>query len=202
MATTLKQLADAAGDKVVQGFVNEMADSSFLLNNLIFDNCISANGTSDLVYGYKRLNTYAEAHFRALGEEPTKSDIAFERVNTNLAILSDAFDIDRVAADAASDLYAEKLTEVKNSIIRGFSKQVVAGDKGSNAFDGLTKILKGKSTEVTGTTALAAVDSKEEALKFASDMDIVLSQLMRDPNVILVSRTTKNKMNAAARLNQ
>ncbi len=200
MAITLKELADSAGDKVVQGFVNEMADSSYLLNNLIFDNCMTANGSSDLVYGYKRLNTYAEAHFRALGQEPQKSELGFERVNTTLAILSDSFDIDRVAADAGPDLYAEKLTEVKNSIVRGFAKQMVSGTKDTNAFDGLAKILKGKSTEITGKASLAAVDDKAEALKFAADMDNVLSALMRDPNVILVSRSTKNKMNAAARL--
>ena len=197
---TLQKLADISGDKLVQGFISEMADNSYLMDNMVFDNCVSANGGSDLVYGYKRLTTYATAKFRDLGADAPASTVDFTKVTTNLGILSDKLTIDRVAVDAAPDLYQEYLTEIRNSIVRGFTKQIVFGEKGTNGFNGLTEILKGTSTEITGQASLAAVDDKAEALKFAADMDNILSQLMRDPDVILVSRNTKNKMNAAARL--
>ena len=51
---TLADLATNSGDKLVQGFINELVTDNYLLGALTFDDCMTATGTSDLVYSYKR----------------------------------------------------------------------------------------------------------------------------------------------------
>ena len=197
---TLEQLAKANGDKIAQGFISELATNSYLLEHMPFDNCVSANGGSDLVYGYKRLKQYAEAETRGLGVDANGGNsIDFDFITTKLSILTSLQNIDRVAAEAGPELYQTYLEEINNAIIRKFTQCVVSGN-GTDGFKGLVETVKGTDTEVTAEASLEAVDSKEEALKFAADMDNVLSKLMREADLILVSRSTKNKMNAAARL--
>ncbi|WP_282710286.1 hypothetical protein [Lancefieldella sp. Marseille-Q7238] len=67
---TLADLAANSGDKLVQGFINELVTDNYLLGALTFDDCMTATGTSDLVYSYKRVKTPPTAAFRALNAEP------------------------------------------------------------------------------------------------------------------------------------
>lgn len=201
MAVTMADLALASTDKLVQGFINEIVTDSFLLEQLPFDNTMTATGTSNLVYAYDRTTEGATAKFRALNEEPEVSNIKVEKVTTQPGILSSAWDIDRVAKAANEALYQEKLTEGKNAIIRGFGDAFINGKKAENSlgFDGLSTILKGTSTEMQSAVDLTAV-TKESALAFASEMDDMLSLLTRDPDAIIVSRAMKNRMNAVCRM--
>ena len=48
MAITLTDLAANSGDKLVQGFTNEIVTDSYLLGAMPFDDCMTATGTSDL----------------------------------------------------------------------------------------------------------------------------------------------------------
>lgn len=200
MAITLADLARNSGDKLVQGFVNELITDSVILDGLPFDNCLTAEGTSDLVYSYKRVKQGMTAAFRALGEEPQETDMTFERITTNVGILSASFNLDRVAKDAAVDLYNQKLAELKNAILRAFNKQVVGGDKVSqtNGFDGLAKTLKGTATEFTSAVDMNTID-KASAMKFATEMDTMLSALMRTPDVLIMNSAMKVKLNAICR---
>lgn len=197
---TLEQLATNSGDKYVQGFINEIKTDSEVLGAMPFDNALTPAGTGDLVYSYKRTKTPMQANFRSLGEEPEKSSVAIERITTNIAILSAAFDIDRVAADAASDLVQLHLEECKNAIIRAFNKQLIGGDKTiqEKGFDGLAKALKGTKTEFTSAVDLATV-TEDGAMAFAEEMDTMLSALMRTPDHILVNSKMKVKLNAVCR---
>lgn len=197
---TLSELATNSQDKVMQGFINEIKTDSDVLGALPFDNALTPQGTGDLVYAYKRVKTPMQANFRSLGEEPTKSAVTVERITTNVAILSAAFDIDRVAKDAAQDLMQLHLEEAKNAIIRAFNKQLIGGDKSTQekGFDGLAKALKGTKTEFTSAVDLATV-TEDGAMAFAEEMDTMLSALMRTPNHILVNSKMKVKLNAICR---
>lgn len=201
MAVTLAYLAAVSTNKLVQGFINELVTDSFILSQLQFDDCLTATGTSNLVYQYNRVTQGAEAKFRALNTEPQKSDIKTTPITVTPGILSGAFDIDRVAKDANENLYQEKLTELKNSIIRGFGNAFILGDKtvDANGFDGLSKALTGTSTEFTSAVDISSI-TKDSALAFASEMDTLLGALTRDPDVIMVSHTMKSRMNAICRL--
>ena len=128
MATTLAELAINSQDKLKQGFINELITDSYILNMMPFDDCLSANGTSDLVYAYKRVETGASAAFRSLNEEPKASEVKIKRVTTKPGILSSKWEMDRVAKTAAEDLYELKVAESKNAIIRKFNAPLIAGD--------------------------------------------------------------------------
>ena len=200
MPITLSELATNSQDRLVQGFVNEIITDSYVLNAMPFDDCMSASGTSDLVYAYKRVKTPSVAKFRALNAEPANSEPKIERITTKPGILSDSWKMDRVARAAAEDLYALYIEESKNAIIRAFNKTLIAGDTETeaNGFDGLNKALKDSSTEFTSTTDLSTID-KTSALAFAREMDTLLSSLTRDPDALLVSPHMAMVINAVAR---
>ena len=198
---TLTDLAKNAQDKITQGFINETITDSYLLGALTFDDCLNSTGTSDLVYGYKRVTTPMEAAFRALNSEPVVSEPKIERITTRVAILSDAWKMDRVSKDAASDLYQLHLEESKNAIIRKFNKTIINGDTEveENGFDGLNKALTESSTEFQSAVDLSTI-TQASALAFAEEMDNMLSALTRTPDVLLVSPFMKVKINAILRI--
>jgi len=198
MATTLADLAANSQDKLVQGFVNEIITDDYLLGAMTFDDCMTPSGTSDLTYTYKRVKTPMTAAFRALESEPAKTEVSIEKVTTNVGILADAWQMDRVERDAAEDLYELKLEESKNAIVRAFDAQVVSGKKGTNAFDGLATILSGTSTEATSAVDLSTLD-QAKSLDFADELGNMLSVLMRTPDVLLVSSAMKAKLDSIAR---
>ena len=201
MAITLADLAVNSQDKIVQGFVNEVITDNYLLSALTFDDCMTASGTSDLVYAYKRVKTPAQAAFRAIGTEPAETKPEIEKKSTRVAILSDKWTMDRVAKDSASDLYELYLEESKNAIIRKFNATFINGDTTTeeNGFDGLAKCLKGTSTESTSAVDLASVDQKA-ALAYLEELDSMLSGLMRTPDVLLMSAAQHVKLNACLRV--
>lgn len=201
MAVTLEDLAQNSGDKLTQGFINEIVTDSYLLSALTFDDCMTANGTSDLVYSYKRVKTPASAAFRAIGAEPAETAPTFEKVSTAVGIISDKWTLDRVAKDAASDIYELYLEESKNAVIRKFNDAFINGDTAAdaNGFDGLAKALTGTSTESTSSVSLASVDQKT-ALAYMQELDSMLSALMRTPDVLLMSAAQHVKLNACLRV--
>lgn len=198
---TLADLATNAPDKLVQGFINETITDSYLLGAMQFDNCLNSSGTSDLVYGYKRVKTPMTAAFRALGSEPAETEVKVEKVTTQVGILANSWKMDRVAKDAASDLYELHLQESKDAIIRKFNATIINGDttKEKNGFDGLAKAIKGSSTEFTSKVDLTTV-TEATALSFAEEMDTMFAALTRDPDVLLVSPAMKVKFNAISRV--
>lgn len=200
MATTLATLATNSQDKLKQGFVNELITDSYILGTMPFDDCLSASGTSDLVYAYKRVVTGATAAFRALNEEPEASEVEIKRITTKPGILSSKWDMDRVAKAAAEDLYELKVAESKNAIVRGFNRTLIGGDTtvDKKGFDGLDKALKGSSTEFASAVDLTSLD-KATALAFATEMDELLASLVRDPDVLAVSPHMATVMNAVCR---
>ncbi len=201
MPVTLADLAKNSNDKLKQGFINELITDSYILNMMPFDDTLSAPGTSDLTYAYKRVKTGAAAAFRALNEEPTVSEVEIDRIVTKPGILSSKWNMDRVAKAAAEDLYELKVAESKNAIIRKFNKTLIDGDTTADedGFDGLAKALNGSSTEFTSAVDLTALD-KAAALAFATEMDTLLGALKRDPDVLAVSPHMATVMNAICRL--
>lgn len=198
---TLADLAQNAGDKLVQGFINETITDSYMLGAMQFDNCLNSSGTSDLVYGYKRVITPMTAAFRALNAEPAVTEAKVKRITTQVGILSDSWQMDRVTKDAASDLYQIYLEESKNAIIRKFNATLINGDtaKDANGFDGIAKAVKGSTTEFTSAVDLTTVN-ETAALAFAEEMDTLFAALTRTPDVLLVSPAMKVKFNAIARV--
>lgn len=201
MSVTLAELAENSQDKLVQGFINEVITDSYILSAMPFDDCLTAGGTSDLVYAYRRVETPMQAAFRALNSEPAKSEAKVKKYTTSVGILSDSWEMDRVAKEAAEDLYQLHVEESKNAIVRKFNATVIGGDTDSdaNGFDGLSKALKGSSTEFQSKVDLSTV-TKESAIAFAAEMDALLSELTRDPDALLVGPRMAVAINSVCRV--
>ena len=100
MAVTLAQAKLNVQDDLQMGVIDEFAKSSFLMNNLSFDDVVSpTGGGTTLTYGYTRLKTQPTAEFREINNEYSKHDVSKERINVDLKIFGGAFEIDRVIAD-------------------------------------------------------------------------------------------------------
>lgn len=199
MAITLATLAENSGDKVVQGFINELITDNYLLGAMPFDDCMTASGTSDLVYSYSRVKTPATAAFRALNAEPAVSEPTTEKKKTTLGILGSTFSMDRVAKDAAENLYELRLEEAKNAVSRKFNAAVFASAKDANGFEGLALAVKSTSTEATSKTDVKVV-TQAAALAYLEELDSMLSELTRTPDVLMMNSAQRVKLNALLRV--
>lgn len=207
MAITLAQAKVGMADKVVQQVIDEFRRSSLLLDRMIFDDAISpGTGGSTLTYGYTRLETPAQAGFRALNTEyiPQESDKKAHTVD--LKIFGGAFEIDRVIADTSGAIdevqfqLQEKIKAAKNL----FHYTVINGDSAvdANAFDGLNKALTESSTEVGAggyidLSDTEAVDNNYK--KLLDELDNFLAELDAKPTFLLGNSKLMAKIKAVAR---
>ena len=75
MAITLAQAKAGMADKVDQQVIDSFRRSSYLLDNLVFDNAVSpGTGGSTLAYGYIQLKTPSTAAVREVNAEYTAGD--------------------------------------------------------------------------------------------------------------------------------
>ena len=80
MAVTLAQAKLNVQDALQLGVIDEFRKSSFLFDNLTFDDCVSpTGGGSTLTYAYTRLVTQPTAAFRAVNSEYTASEVTKQR---------------------------------------------------------------------------------------------------------------------------
>lgn len=169
MPVTLAQAKLNTQDALQAGVIDEFAKSSFLFQNMLFDDCVSpSGGGSTLTYGYTRLITQPTAAFRELNSEYAPQEVEKQRCTVDLKVFGGSFQIDRVLAGLggiANETSIQMQQKVKAAAAL-FNDTVINGDSSVNfkAFDGLEKALTGSSTELIPTTAIdlstsAAIDS-------------------------------------------
>jgi hypothetical protein len=206
MALTLAEAKVTQQDKIDQFVIDEFRRSSFMLDNMTFDDAISpGTGGSTLTYGYTRLKTPATATGRAINSEYTANQALREKVTTDLKIFGGSFELDRVLQNTSGSLdeinfqLQEKIKGAKNY----FHYQVVNGDSGvdANTFDGLNKILTGSSTEINTdeVTDLTEIATREETLAFQETLDDFLSELDGRPSMLFGNTKLINKIKSVAR---
>ena len=99
MAVTLAQAKLNVQDDLQLGIIDEFAKSSFILNNITFDDCVSpTGGGATLTYGYTRLITQPTAEFRSVNSEYTPNEVQKQRYTTDLKVFGGAFEVDRIIA--------------------------------------------------------------------------------------------------------
>lgn len=97
MAITLAEVQKNVQDDLQMGIIDEFRKSSWLLDNLTFDDVVSpTGGGSTFTYGYTRVITQPIASFRAINSEYTKSNVSKQRYTADLKVFGGAFEIDRV----------------------------------------------------------------------------------------------------------
>ena len=205
MAVTLAQAKLNVQDDIQAGIIDEFAKSSYLLNAMPFDDCVSPlSGGATLTYGYTRLVTQPTAAFRAVNEEYTPQEVKKQRYTVDLKVFGGAFEIDRIIAGMGGivdevQLQAAQKAKAASAL---FCDTVINGDSATNAkaFDGLDVALTGTDTEVTTTTDLStSALVTTNYMAFLDEFDEFLSNLNGTPDALLMNSKMAAKMRAVAR---
>ena len=203
MAITLLEAKVGMADKVDQQVVDMFRRSSYLLDNMVFDNCISpgTNG-STLTYGYIQLKTPATAAVRSVGGEYTPGEAKREKKTTGAVIMGGAFQVDRVlqnTAGAADEVAFQAEQKIK-ATANYFHNMVINGESEKGEFDGLKKLLSGTANELTSSVSLTTSSELDENYNaFLDEMDAFLSAIDGTPSVLLMNRQMLIKLRSIAR---
>lgn len=158
MPITLADAKNLSQSKLTNFVIDEFQKSA-LLDRLTFDNTVKPQGGKTMAYVYNRVTTVATAATRAINTEYTPQEAKTTQVTVNLGVFGGAFEIDRVIAENEEqvlDLVQFQLQQKTQATIALFHDLFINGDTGTDAhgFDGLSKALKGKSTEITADASL------------------------------------------------
>ena len=202
MAITLAEAKVGMADKVDQQIVDMFRRSSLLLDNMVFDNCISpGTGGSTLTYGYIQLKSPSTAAVRTINTEYTPGEAKREKKTTNAVIMGGAFNLDRVVigtAGAVDELAFQAEQKIK-ATANYFHNAVINGTN-ATSFDGLKKLLSGTANELTCATSLttsAEIDENYNA--FLDEMDALMGCLDGAPSMLLMNRAMLIKLRSIAR---
>ena len=185
MAVTLAQAKLNVTDDLQLGIIDEFAKSSYILNNITFDDCVSpVGGGATLTYGYTRLVTQPTAQFRAVNSEYTPHEVEKQRYTTDLKVFGGSYEIDRIIAGMggiADEVALQSAQKVKAASAL-FSDTIINGDSATNplVFDGLNVAVTGSSTEYKPGTAIDLSTSEAvtaNAVAFVDQLDEWLGEL-------------------------
>ena len=203
MAITLAQAKVGMADKVDQQVIDSFRRSSYLLDNLIFDNAVSpGTGGSTLSYGYIQLKTPSTASVREVNSEYTAGDAIREEKTANCAIIGGSFEVDRVLQNTsgAVDELAFQAEQKIKATANEFHNLAINGKKATDKFDGIAELVKGSATEVTSTVDIstaANMDANKNA--FLDELDAWLSTMDGTPTMLLMNRKMLARLRGIAR---
>lgn len=207
MAVTLAQAKLKTQDKLSMAVIDEFRKSSYLMDHMIFDDCVSPVGNgATMTYGYFRVVTPSTAVFRAVNSEYETSEAKKKKYTTDLKVFGGAFEIDRVIADmgGVDDEVTFQMEQKIKSASALFSETLIMGDssKDAKAFDGLDVAVTGSSTEYIpsdvidlSTTAMVT----ENYQLFLDQLDEFLMGLDGTPDFIGGNLKLIAKIRACAR---
>ena len=203
MAITLAEAKVGMADKVDQSVIDMFRRSSLLLDQLVFDNCISpGTGGSTLAYGYVQLKTPSTAAVRTINSEYAPGEAKREKKTTNAIIMGGSFQVDRVlqntsgAADEISFQAEQKIKATANY----FHNLVINGDTAKGNFDGLKKLLTKTENEITSQVALTtSAELDENYNAFLDEMDGLISAVDGTPSMLLMNAAMLIKLRSIAR---
>jgi hypothetical protein len=207
MPVTLAQASLATQDDIQAGVIDEIRESSYLLDALTFDDAVTP-GTIEptLTYGYTRVKTPATAAFRAVNTEYVPGEAEVSRHTVDCKIFGGAYEVDRVLAGIGGlidNVQFQQSQKIKAA--RGlFHDAVINGDTAliPDAFDGLDKALAGSSTEFgvgdfIDLSTSAAIDAAYKTV--CDQLDLFLSLLDETPTLLGMNNWLKNRLAACAR---
>ena len=203
MAITLQEAKIGMADKVDQQVVDMFRRSSLLLDNMVFDNCISpGTGGSTLTYGYIQLKTPATAAVRTINAEYTPGEAKREKKTTNAIIMGGAFQVDRVlqnTAGAADEVAFQAEQKIK-ATANYFHNLTINGDSENGTFDGLKKLLAGSANELVSSVSLTTSEELDDNYNaFLDEMDGFISTLDGNASMLLMNRAMLVKLRSIAR---
>ncbi len=206
MAVTLAQAKLNVTDDLQLGIIDEFAKSSYILNNIPFDDCVSpVGGGATLTYGYTRLITQPTAAFRKVNAEYNTHEVEKQRYTTDLKVFGGAYEVDRIIAGMggiADEVALQSRQKVKAASAL-FSDTIINGNSSTNAdvFDGLDVAVTGSSTEYNPSAAIDLSTSElvtANAVAFVDQLDEWLAEL-DGVDAILCNAKMAAKFRAIAR---
>ena len=203
MAITLAEAKVGMADKVDQQIVDMFRRSSLLLDNMVFDNCISpGTGGSTLTYGYVQLKTPSTAAVRTINSEYTPGAAKKEKKTTQAVIMGGSFQLDRViqnTSGAADELAFQAEQKIK-ATANFFHNAVINGTAASGSFDGLKKLLAGTQNEITSKVPLATAENMDANYNaFLDEMDALVASVDGTPSLLMMNTAMLTKLRSIAR---
>ena len=202
MPVTLAQAKIGVADDVQETFIDEFRKSSWLFDNLIFDDVVTpSGGGATLTYGYMRVVTQATAAFRAINSEYTPQEATKVAVTADLKPFGGSYQIDRVLGAIARGREISFQTDQKVKAARAlFNDALINGDTAvdANSFDGLDKALTGSTTEDTTGFDWSAT-TEDAAFGILDDVDYLLSLLDGPASAIIGNKRVLARIRSAAR---
>ncbi len=209
MAITLAEAKVGMADHVDQMVIDEFQRSSFLLDNLPFDNSISpGTGGSTLTYGYIQLKTPSTATTRAINAEYTANEAKREKKTTSAIIMGGSFKLDRVLQNTSGsiDELAFQARQKIKATANYFSYLCINGQTGSggsgfenNTFDGLRKLLTGTSNEFKTTIDVSTAEMMDANYNALLDEVDAMVAAVDAPTMLLMNKGMLIKLRSAAR---
>ena len=210
MAVTLADAKLAVQDDLQMGVIDEFRKSSWILDHILFDDCVSpTGGGATSTYTYLRLLTQPTANFRAVNGEYTSAEVTRQKISTDVKIFGGSYKIDRIIADmrgAVDEVQLQQSQKIKAAQAL-FNDTFINGDTdtNANAFDGLDKAITGSSTEfnagasasVIDLSTSSAIDSNYKA--FLDLLDEFMCGLDGTPSCIMGNTKLIARLRACAR---
>lgn len=207
---TLAQYKVGLRDKLDQMIVDEFRRDSVLLDRLMFDDAVAMNGSgSTLSYGYLKLKTPSGAGARPINSEYTPNDALREEETTHLIIMGGSYELDRViqktsgAIDEVQFQTKDKIRATANFFhymaLNGVETQDLT--TGSyTAFNGLSKLLEGASTEMQSQLDISTWDdSDKNYFALIDEIEEMISGMSVKPDALLMNAKMRLKLISAAR---
>lgn len=206
MAVTLAQAKLNTQDDLQLGIIDEFAKSSFILNNIPFDDCVSpTGGGGTLTYSYTRQVTQPTAEFRKINAEFNTHEVEKQRYSTDLKVFGGAFEVDRVISNMggiANEVTWQSQQKVKAASAL-FSDTIINGNTSVDAdvFDGLDVALAGSDTDVdSGNIDLSTgANVTSNYMAFIDMLDEFIRGLSDKPDALLMNGKMAAKLGAVAR---
>ncbi len=184
MAVTLDEAKVNVQDALQLGIIDEFRKSSFLFDNLTFDDVVSpTGGGATMTYGYTRVITQPTAAFREVNQEYQAQEAAKQRYTVDLKIFGGSFQIDRVIANMGgiiNEVTFQMQQKVKAAAAL-FNDTVINGDSAQGngeVFDGLEKAVTGSSTEINPGAAIDLSSSANVTTNYVAFLDLLDEFLM------------------------
>lgn len=192
---TLAQVYAGMPDKMAAPIIDEFRKSSWLLDNLIFDDTtVPGSSGSSWNYTYQRFTQQANAEVRGYGVGYTASEAAKQEFTVPLKILGGSFEVDRAFVNTAGSAanIVTQIEQKRKAVMALFNHLVINGDSGVDAreFDGLDAILAGSSTEYIPTTTIdlsTTASITANADRFSFEFNEFLSRLDSTDGVVLLT---------------
>ncbi|MEU3162904.1 major capsid protein [Streptosporangium sp. NPDC006930] len=211
MTITLADAMRNAASDVDYAVIDETRRTSWLLDQIPFDDTANPTGGGTLTYTYSRLTQTRGGQFRAYNTEYTPSEAKREQITSSLYPFGGAYNLDRALAhlgQARTNEMAFQTSELIKGARTTFADQLVNGDHASNVlgFDGLDVALTGSVTEFFPNTSTyytdwsaATVDTAEKSITVSDQLDEFLSLLDDQPSALLGNRLILTRIKAIAK---